>query len=161
MVKTLYMLIGPKGSGKTYIGTLIGQRTAIHFLSVEPIWLALQPGEDGWQTVAALIDDLFVQYDNVMIESLGAGEPFQQFYAELANRYAVNMIRVHADLDTCLERVRNRNRANHIPVPEEQVAAYNKIAAAVEYDWAAEIDNNGPATEDAILAVIYNLLPNL
>ncbi|MCB0190197.1 MAG: hypothetical protein KDE31_38255, partial [Caldilineaceae bacterium] len=119
---------------------------------------ALQPEEDGWQTVAALIDDLFVQYDNVMIESLGAGEPFQQFYANLAQRYVIKMIRVQTELDTCRERVRNRNRAHHIPVPEEQVAAYNKIAAAVEYDWAAEIDNNGPATEEAILAVIRRLL---
>lgn len=154
MVKTLYMLIGPKGAGKTYIGTFIGQRTTIRFLPVEPIWLALKPGEDGWQTVAAMIDDLFVHYDNVMIESLGAGEPFQHFYAGLAERYVVKLIRVHADLDTCLARVRKRNQANQIPIPEERVTAYNKIAAAVVYDWAAEIDNNGPATDEAILAMI-------
>lgn len=40
MSKTLYMLIGPKGSGKTHIGTLVNIHTDIKFLRVESIWLA-------------------------------------------------------------------------------------------------------------------------
>lgn len=32
VVKTLYMLIGPKGSGKSYIGTLVEKKTDISFL---------------------------------------------------------------------------------------------------------------------------------
>ena len=51
MNKTLYMLIGPKGSGKTYIGQLIGNQTNISFLRVENIWLSLKPKEDGWLKV--------------------------------------------------------------------------------------------------------------
>jgi len=45
--KTLFMLVGPKGSGKTHIGTLVNQHTDIVFLRVEPIWLGLKPAEDG------------------------------------------------------------------------------------------------------------------
>jgi ABC-type branched-subunit amino acid transport system ATPase component len=45
--KVLYMLIGPKGSGKTHIGTLVNLHTDIAFLRVESIWLGLQAGEDG------------------------------------------------------------------------------------------------------------------
>jgi hypothetical protein len=45
------MLIGPKGSGKTTIGTLVHQHTDITFIRVEPIWLDLQPDEDGWKKV--------------------------------------------------------------------------------------------------------------
>ena len=44
MMKTLYMLIGPKGAGKSYIGRLVSQRTDIRFLRVESIWLTVQPG---------------------------------------------------------------------------------------------------------------------
>lgn len=40
--KILYMLIDPKGAGKTYIGTLINQHTDIPFIRVEPIWLGNQ-----------------------------------------------------------------------------------------------------------------------
>ena len=39
--KILFMLIGSKGSGKTYIGTLVNRHTDIVFLRVEPIWLGL------------------------------------------------------------------------------------------------------------------------
>jgi hypothetical protein len=37
MNKTLYMLISPKGAGKTHIGTLINQHTEMVFIKVEPI----------------------------------------------------------------------------------------------------------------------------
>lgn len=73
MKKTLYVLIGPKGSGKTHVGTKVNQHTSIKFLRVEPIWLNLAPGEDGWQRVEHEIDQLFEQHDRIMIESLGAG----------------------------------------------------------------------------------------
>ncbi len=82
--KTLFMLIGPKGSGKTHIGTLVGQRTDIVFLRVEPIWLALKPDENGWEKVEATLDATFEKCDKVMIESLGAGKAFRKFYASLA-----------------------------------------------------------------------------
>jgi replication-associated recombination protein RarA len=45
--QVLYLLIGPKGSGKTHIGTLVNQHTEIAFISVEPMWLSLEPDEDG------------------------------------------------------------------------------------------------------------------
>ena len=62
MEKTLYMLIGPKGSGKTYIGTLVENETDISFLRVENIWLKLSPEEDGWIKVeqAITMDLLYI-----------------------------------------------------------------------------------------------------
>lgn len=45
MPQSLYMLIGPKGSGKTHIGILVQEHTDIRFIRVEPIWLQLQPEE--------------------------------------------------------------------------------------------------------------------
>jgi hypothetical protein len=67
------------------------------------------------------------------------------------------MIRVYADLNTCLQRVRTRSSADHIPVSDDKVAEYNRIAAEVTYPWALEIDNNQPAPDDAILASIRRL----
>ena len=120
--KTLYMLIGPKGSGKTHIGTLVNQRTDILFLRVESIWLNLQPGEDGWKKVEAFIDVMFQAHNKVMIESLGIGEGFGRFHASLAKKYSIKMIRIHADLETCFTRVKNRNNAEHIAVSDDKVA---------------------------------------
>jgi hypothetical protein len=92
-----------------------------------------------------------------MIESLGAGDGFQGFFASLVDQYAIRLIRVTADLVTCLQRVKSRSRAEHIPVSDDQVMAYNRIAASVVYDWDLEIDNNGPAQDEAIVSAILEL----
>ncbi len=157
MSRFLYMLTGPKGSGKTHIGMLVHQHTDIHFIRVEPIWLSLTPGEDGWQKVEAAVDAAFLIHDHVMIESLGAGEDFLAFYHSLDAKYEIKMIRVYADLDTCLERVRTRSSIDHIPVSDDKVVEYNRIAASVTYPWVLEIDNNQPASDDTILASIRRL----
>jgi shikimate kinase len=155
--KTLYMLIGPKGSGKTTIGALIDAHTDMHVIRVEPIWLSLQAGEDGWRKVEATIDAAFARCDKVMIESLGAGDAFRAFHASLKRKYMLKMIRVYADLDTCLARVKRRDSADHIAVSDDQVEQYNRIAAGVVYDWDLEIDNNGPASDADVLAAIDRL----
>ena len=155
--KTLYMLIGPKGSGKTYIGTLVEKETGISFLRVENIWLALHPKEDGWQKVEQAIDQAFEGCDKLMIENLGAGEGFQRFHDSLKKKYNTKLVRVISDPDICLDRVMNRNDKNHIPVSDEKVLEYNKISARVKLDWAIEINNNGPASNSEIMEAIKRL----
>jgi shikimate kinase len=155
--KTLFLLIGPKGSGKTHIGRLVDRHTDIAFLPVEPIWLGLAPGEDGWRKVEAAVDALFRERDKVMIESLGAGDGFHGMYESLKRKYAIRMIHVTADPDTCLARVRSRSRVDHIDVSDDRVIEYNRVAAAVRYDWDLEIDNNIPATDEDILAAVRSI----
>ena len=157
MKKSIYILIGPKGSGKTYIGGRIEKLTGIKFLRVEPLWLQLAEGEDGWEKVEKTIDELFIQLDKVVIESLGAGEGFNHMYASLKNKYRVKLIKVETDLDECLRRVKSRDSANHIPVSDEKVREYNRIAARVQHSWDAIIDNNGPATDENILTAIASV----
>jgi len=157
MQKTLYILIGPKGSGKTYIGSRIDQLTDIKFLSVEPLWLNLAEGEDGWNKVEQTIDELFLEHDEVVIESLGAGTGFNRMYASLNDKYEVKLVKVEVDADECLRRVIIRDKRNQIPVSEEQVREYNRISAKVQHSWDAIIDNNGSATDEEILATIKSL----
>lgn len=155
--KTLFMLIGPKGSGKTHIGTLVNQHTDIVFLRVEPIWLGLKPDEDGWEKVEAVIDAMFQKHDKVMIESLGVGEGFTKFHASLAEKYSIKLIRVYADLETCFTRVKTRNNAEYIAVSDDKVTEFNKIAATVTYDWDLEINNNEFAVDEDIIRAIQSI----
>ena len=67
------------------------------------------------------------------------------------------MIRVKASPETCLERVRNRSRQDHIPVSDAQVIEYNKLAAAVTYAWDLEIDNDPPAADEKIIDALLSL----
>ena len=152
--KILFILIGPKGSGKTHIGSRVNKNTDITFLRVEPLWLTLAAGEDGWARVEQEIDKLFQQHDKVMIESLGAGDGFKRLHSSLSHKYEVKLIKVSTDLEECLRRVKHRDNSEHIAVPDEKVEEYNKIAASVSHNWAAIIDNNGPATDEEILRVI-------
>lgn len=157
MNKFLILLIGPKGSGKTYIGSRIEQLTGIKFLRVEPLWLQLAEGEDGWKRVELEIDRLFRQHSKVVIESLGAGDGFNRMHASLKEKYAIKLIKVETDLEESLRRVKERDSADHIPVSLEKVREYNRIATSVEHPWDAVIDNNGPATDDDILKTIARL----
>ncbi|MBD2539627.1 shikimate kinase [Coleofasciculus sp. FACHB-SPT36] len=157
MRKILYILIGPKGSGKTYIGSKVNKNTDIKFLRVEPIWLKLAPGENGWEAVEKEIDKEFQQHSKVMIESLGAGDGFNQMHSSLRNQYEVKLIKVYADLEECLKSLRNRDNSEHIPVSDEKVEEYNKIAASINHQWDAVIDNNSPATDEDILRVIESI----
>lgn len=157
MKKKLIILIGPKGSGKSSIGAIIEQKTHIKFLRVEPIWLSLKPEEDGWQRVAAEIDRQFQENETVMIESLGVGEGFDKLHTSLKERYEVKLVKVEADLALCLSRVKNRDSSNHIPVSDDKVEEYNRIAVKVSHAWDAIIDNNEPATEAEILEIIASV----
>ena len=155
--RRIYLLIGPKGAGKTYLGTLVAQHTNITFLAVEPLWLALPPGADGWAVVEARIAALFQTHPKVMLETLGAGPAGEQFVARLADQYHVTYIRVAADAEQCLSRVATRDRTQHLPVSLEQVRAYNVVAAAVQYPWDLEVVNDGTIPDDAIVAAIAAL----
>jgi len=155
--KTLFMLIGPKGSGKTHIGTLVNQHTEIVFLRVEPIWLGLKPNENGWDQVQAAIDALFQKHAKVMIESLGIGEGFSKFRASLAERYVIKMIRVYADAETCFARVKTRNNAEQIAVSDDRVAELNTLASAVSYHWNLEINNNDLRPDHEVIDAIRSI----
>ena len=73
MPKTVILLIGPKGAGKSHIGSVLGRETGIRFLRVEPIWLMHQ-GEAYSAVVDVItreVEALFAQADVVVLESLG------------------------------------------------------------------------------------------
>lgn len=55
--------------------------------------------------------------------------------------------------------MKTRNNAEHIAVSAEEVVEYNKIAAAVTYDWALEIKNDVPASDGDIIEAIQSINP--
>jgi shikimate kinase len=157
MNKTVIILIGCKGSGKTYIGSLVEKHTDIVFLRVEPIWLTVHNDDDGWLKVEAAIDEALIHSERVMIETLGVTSGFDQLRKSLSSRYIVKYVHIIADLDVCLGRVINRDTSNHIPISDDKVHEYNKIAARVELDWSLTIDNNKLASDSEILQAIASL----
>jgi len=134
-MKTLHLLIGPKGAGKTYVGKVVEKNLGIRFLRVEPIWLSLKAGEDGWAKVESGIDRLFYQEDDLIIESLGAGENFGKMRDSLAGKYRIRYIKVSTDLKECLKRVGSRDDADHIVVSDDKVEEYNRARPQSPCFW--------------------------
>jgi shikimate kinase len=148
---TVVMLVGPKGSGKTHIGTVLERLTRVRFLRVESIWLALQEGEDGWVTVERAVDRVLDEEPTVMIESLGCSGGFERMRRHLEQRYEIRFVRIQASLETCRERVRARDGTVHLPVSEDQVEHYNRLAVQVSLPWDHEIRNDPPLSDAEIL----------
>jgi shikimate kinase len=165
--RSVLVLVGPKGSGKTYVGTLLGKELGLHFLRVEPIFLenmrrshltGTALDEEGYSRVLAAVDSVLSRESLVIIESTGASDAFPAFLQALRSRYEVTLVSIRAPLERCLERVRSRDQAMHIPVSDDRVAEINARAAAVRLEWDLEIDNGGPASAEVILEKIGHVL---
>lgn len=165
--KTVVILVGPKGSGKTFTGGLVSEELGLRFLRVEPIFLdnmrsSRLTGEalnrEGFSKVAAAVATELSATSCLVIEATGASDAFPEFLDTLRSKYEVLLVSIRAPLDTCLERVKTRDQTAHIPVSDHRVSEINERAAKVQLAWDLEIDNGGPAAPEEIVARIRALL---
>lgn len=159
--KTLYILVGPKGSGKTTIGKVVDQQTSITFLPVEPIWIKLkaEPSQNlnGWDLVIEEIEQQFNEVDEVMIESLGLGDAFSQVFDYFKERCGIKLIKVTASPESCLSRVISRDKSQQLEIAVAKIQEYNQMAFQVEKQWDLEINNNGPLDLQLIVKSVLSL----
>ncbi len=155
MLKTVYVLIGPKGSGKTYIGSLLEKEIGLKFLSVEKLGLANIPksklkGEkliqEGFHQEEAAIDEILKIHNAVSFESTGAHPYLHSVLARLRGKFNVKLIRIYAPLEICYERVKSRDQNAHIYVSEVLLKKINENAVRATFDWDLELDNSDKLT---------------
>jgi len=164
MPKTLHILIGPKGSGKTFIGSLLQRELGIPFLRVEDIALCVKrershQDESYVREVFAAIESAVRERlrttDELMIESTGLTEAFDLMLARLEQDFRVNLVRVRAGAETCLDRVKQRDQSLHVDVSDAHVRQINQMVAAKAWPFAGEIDNS--AADEAQLITAFEL----
>lgn len=164
MQKLLHILIGPKGSGKTFIGSLLQQELAIPFLRVEDIALAVRRDrshqDDGYvlEVFAAIeraVRERLRTTDELIIESTGLTPAFDTMLARLERDFRVNLVRVHASAETCLSRVKQRDQSLHVDVSDAHVQQINEMVAAKTWPFKGEIDNQ--AADAATLVSAFEL----
>src|SRR5690606_37806805 len=136
-------------------------RFAIKFLRVEHLLIGyverfgLPTGglkRDGFDLEEEAVHSILTTNAAVIMEATGSSVHFPGFLNNLKGRYYVRLIRVHCPLDTCFDRVRNRDSTDHFLVTDEQVLEINKKAADAAFDWDLEIDNSGPASDEELVA---------
>jgi shikimate kinase len=165
--RKIIVLVGPKGSGKTFIGTLVSEQLGCRFLRVEPIFLenmarsrltGMALDEEGYACVLAAVASELSAASCLIIESTGASEAFPAFLGELRSRYEVVLVSIRAPLEVCLQRVRDRDQAKHIPVSDDRVLEINTRASRLQLAWDLELENGQPASPAAIVERIRGLV---
>lgn len=166
-MRQVFILIGPKGAGKSHIGRLLQQEMGIQFIDVEPIFLAYRQAyrqetveaelREPLRRIRASIDELLQTHEAISFETTAATPLLLEFISELKRQYTTCLIRVNAPLDICLDRVASRDQTVHLPAPEELVTKVYEITTGLRLDFDVELDNVG-LSDAAILRAVSGLV---
>ena len=133
----IYLLIGQKGSGKTFIGGLFDEYFNIKFVRVEDWAKKIKRDkaidDEGYlrkvfNIIESGIRSTLKEYDSIVFESTGLTDHFDKMLYDLQSDFKVITISIIAESKECLERIKSRDQSIHINVSDEQV---NKINEAV------------------------------
>lgn len=151
--------MGLKGSGKTYIGKLIENNFSIPFVHVENIFKNIKADrhysdenyiKEGFTLLEKEIRRRFETDDALIMESTGLTDEFMKMLESLKKDFSVKLIRIHAEPELCLKRVRERDNKDHINVSDSDVEKINEQAKKVNFDYDLVIDNNSDTKNDAL-----------
>lgn len=165
--KSLVVLVGPKGAGKSTIGAFLAVELGIRFLRVEPLFLEVRGRlgashpeyeQRGFEAVLAALRHALASDETVCFESTGASEHFGWLLSELREVARVHLVRVVATPAQCVERIRGRDASIHIPVSDDDVERVNALAARVVLPWSAEVDNGGAFDGRHVAGTVRRLL---
>jgi shikimate kinase len=164
----LVLLVGLKGSGKTFAGGVLEKYLDVKFLRIEPIFLELLRREPelagipleqrGFKMVLEKLDELAQSNSTLCIESTGTAHTFPELLVALRQGFRVFIVHVKAPLETCIERVMTRDASAHIPVSDHRLKEINECALLVNLPWDLEIDNSEFQDETAIVESVRRLL---
>lgn len=151
------MFIGPKGAGKTHIGTLMEEHFQIPFVRVED-WALSVKGDrtiddesylrEAFYVIEKGIIQMMKTNNHLSIESTGVTHYFDLMLGRLKTKYVVVMIGVKANLLTCAQRIKERDQEGHIPVSESELARINQISSVKEFEFDHVIENENKTDEE-------------
>lgn len=132
--KSVLILIGQKGSGKSFIGTLFEKNFGIKFIRVEN-WakrIKKERAVDNEEYLKQVFEEIekgirncLNETNKLVFESTGLTKYFDRMIQNLSQDFKVTTIGVYADGTTCLERVKSRDRDIHINVSDNEVLMIN------------------------------------
>lgn len=164
--KSVYLLIGQKGSGKSFIGTLLEKEFGIKFIRVED-W-AKKIKKDRNVDNEAYLKQVFVEIesgvrdsltdnDKIVFESTGLTEYFDIMLENLRKDFKVTTIGVYADSTICLERVKSRDQQIHINISDDQVLMINEKVRERSFETDFSIINEDKSEKELINEITKNI----
>ena len=149
--KLIFLLIGPKGSGKSFIGTLFNKYYDIEFLRVENWLLGIKKERslnnpeyirESFQIIEEGVRKSLNKSDKLVFESTGLSSSFDSMLKSLRHDYKVVTIRINTDLEICLQRIKSRDQSIHINVSDDQVEEINTAITLKNLKTEFTINNN-------------------
>jgi len=148
----LILLLGPKGSGKTYIGRLLEMHFGIAFCAVEPLWMAYHAEcaregrtpdiTEGIARVHPRISAALAEHAHVCVETTGASAEILAALLDLTPAEQRRIVRVRAPLERCLERIATRDAQQHIPVDLATIRRAHTLSESLSLATDLELDNH-------------------
>ncbi len=160
--KTIYLLIGAKGSGKSFIGELFQENFDIPFLRVEK-WAKEVKNDreitnelyriEAFAVIENGVRSSLKENDNVVFESIGITKQFDIMLKSLKEDFRVVKVGIKANLDLCLHRVKARDQSIHINISAEEINIINSTFAKKNMQTDYTIDNNNKSANELITTI--------
>lgn len=144
------LLVGPKGSGKSYIGRTLERSLGVLFFHVEPLWMEYyaecqaagrQPSiAEAIAKVHPRVNGALRIHENVCVETTGASPEILNDLLSLAPRSETLVVRVSAPLALCLQRIALRDQTLQVPMDVEAIREVYELSvtAAFQPDFTLE-----------------------
>lgn len=164
--KIIYLLIGQKGSGKSFIGTLMEKEFGIKFIRVEDWAKKIKKDRDVdneaylkqvFEKIENGIRGSLTDKDKIVFESTGLTEHFDLMLESLRRDFQVTTIGVYADSTTCLKRVKSRDQNIHINVSDDQVLMINEKVRERNFETDFSIINEDKSEKELINEIEKNV----
>lgn len=142
----IILLLGPKGSGKTYIGRLLDRDFDIPFVEVEAmamkVWESYQNslgnsasiGDAEYHrlvfiAIEKLLREALSKNEIISFESTGTSSYFLTMQKSLKKDYNLLTLAIKAPPEVCLQRCIERYQRGQIDVSANEIIQINKTAA--------------------------------
>ena len=157
-MSSVYVLLGPKGSGKSYIGRLLESKLGIKFLPIEEIFINLQHKgistpdvqERGYELVKQKASEILAAGHDVSFEITVLTSASKNLLNQIGLQSHIEFIQVYAPPELCLQRIRTRDSASHIEISEEKIAEINRLSVNQQVSAKLQIDTS-KMSDDKIL----------
>jgi shikimate kinase len=156
----LIILIGPKGSGKSYIGRILESSLGVYFLHVEPLWMAYcseckQLGRqpviaEGIRRVHPVLKSALRKHKNLCVETTGASSEILDDLLSLGRNAGILLVRVEASLQTCLRRIATRDQTHQIFMDRDLVEEVYRLSTSLQMPFDLFIQNERTAEHEIV-----------
>ncbi len=157
--KKIYLLLGPKGAGKTFLGGLMEEHYQVPFLRVEDTIKELAVKVDVndedylklvFSTIETHVRNKLNQHDSLSFESTGLSNYYDEMLASLQLDFDVITIGIKASPESCLQRIKSRDQSIHIPFDDQELMAINTKALSKQHNLNHIIENESLDKEQLV-----------